>query len=123
MPGSRHSNQVCFPGGGVDAGETDLEAGIREVREEVGLDLLRPDCVYIGKSPINKYLYLRRGKKTYLSNLVFLSLDGLLPALSPELKNDTNPDSMPIPNSEVDLAWWVPYNIFFEDSKDIFVLS
>jgi 8-oxo-dGTP pyrophosphatase MutT (NUDIX family) len=33
-----HSGQVAFPGGKIDAGETPLEAALREAREEIGLE-------------------------------------------------------------------------------------
>jgi len=33
-----HPGQVAFPGGGIDAGETAVEAALREAREETGLD-------------------------------------------------------------------------------------
>ena len=39
--GGRWSGQVAFPGGHVEIGETDHDAVVREVREEVGLDLRR----------------------------------------------------------------------------------
>ncbi len=41
---NRHANQFAFPGGRVDHGETDLEAALRETREEIGLEL-PPDAV------------------------------------------------------------------------------
>ena len=40
--GSRWSGQVAFPGGHVEAGETDDEAVARECLEEVGLSLAAP---------------------------------------------------------------------------------
>jgi 8-oxo-dGTP pyrophosphatase MutT (NUDIX family) len=33
-----HPGQVAFPGGGIDAGETPVEAALREAEEETGLD-------------------------------------------------------------------------------------
>ncbi len=38
-PGDPWSGDVAWPGGRVEPGETDLQAAVREVREEVGLDL------------------------------------------------------------------------------------
>ena len=35
---NRHAGQFALPGGRRDAGETDLEAALRELREELGLD-------------------------------------------------------------------------------------
>lgn len=34
----KHSGQVAFPGGRIDAGETALEAALREAEEEIALD-------------------------------------------------------------------------------------
>jgi len=36
---NRHANQFAFPGGRIDAGETVVQAALRETREEIGLDL------------------------------------------------------------------------------------
>lgn len=36
--GHRHAGQISLPGGAIDAGETVVDAALREAREEVGLD-------------------------------------------------------------------------------------
>ena len=43
------SGDVALPGGGVEAGETDLEAAVRECREEVGLDLTKGGFEVLGQ--------------------------------------------------------------------------
>ena len=40
-----HSGQLAFPGGRIDAGETPLEAALRETREEIGLHLTEAEVV------------------------------------------------------------------------------
>lgn len=44
---SAHAGQFAFPGGRMDAGESAVEAGLREAREEVGLDL--PAAAVLGR--------------------------------------------------------------------------
>ena len=46
---SRWSGQVGFPGGHVESGETDAEAVVREVREEVGLNLKNGHYEFLGE--------------------------------------------------------------------------
>ena len=46
---SSHAGEVCLPGGKNDAFETDVEAALREAREEVGLT--RDDAVVLASLP------------------------------------------------------------------------
>jgi (d)CTP diphosphatase len=38
--------RVCFPGGGIDAGESQEEALVREMREELAADVVPVRCVW-----------------------------------------------------------------------------
>lgn len=53
-------------GGGVDAGETPLQAGLREVKEELGLTLSTKDLRFINKSKSN-----HRYKGDYYCNFLY----------------------------------------------------
>jgi hypothetical protein len=63
------------------------------------------------------FTYLKRGKKTYISNLVFLTLENLAEDLNSDY-DPTDVDNLPVPNSEVELAWWVPWSIFYKPLDD-----
>ena len=41
----RHAGQVAFPGGRIEAGESPVQAALREASEEIGLDPLEPDVL------------------------------------------------------------------------------
>jgi 8-oxo-dGTP pyrophosphatase MutT (NUDIX family) len=50
--GDRWSGHTALPGGRRDlTDDDDRAAAIRETKEEVGLDLTRPDCFYVGNLP------------------------------------------------------------------------
>lgn len=49
-----HPNEVEISvGGGVDAGETPAQATVREIKEELGLDITPEELHYIGKKKFN----------------------------------------------------------------------
>ena len=43
--------KVCFPGGAIEAGESQESAVIREMREELGMDVIPKKCVWRWDSP------------------------------------------------------------------------
>jgi 8-oxo-dGTP diphosphatase len=43
--------KVCFPGGGIEAGESQEAAVIREMREELGIAVKPMQCVWKWESP------------------------------------------------------------------------
>lgn len=97
----RHSGQIAFPGGKVDNDETDFEAVLREVDEEIGLNLRdSKKFACIGKLPRNFYCYPTSGGSLYLSSFVFLSLS---------LEDNIE---FKLSKSEVDSVFWVPLKEF-----------
>lgn len=63
--GDRWSGHVALPGGGRDPSDVDDRAvAIRETMEEVGLDLKRRDCFFVGNLP-ERVVTSTWGKKGY----------------------------------------------------------
>jgi len=48
--------QICFPGGGIEPGETEEEAVIREIQEEVGLAIKPLRKVFESVTPWNVHV-------------------------------------------------------------------
>ncbi len=54
------SQQWSLPGGGIHKKEQPLEGAIREIKEEVGLDIANQDIELVAEGE-----YIKRGKKAY----------------------------------------------------------
>jgi 8-oxo-dGTP pyrophosphatase MutT (NUDIX family) len=82
-----HRGEVSFPGGRLDAGETPVEAALREAHEEVGLDPSAPVVV---------------GELAHLNTIVSRSY--IVPVVS---VLDRRPELAP-QTGEVDRVFWTP---------------
>ena len=123
--GDRHSGQVAFPGGKNDEGESDIQAGLREVEEEIGLKMLgNPDYILLGKFPKNWFAYTKRGKQLKISLLVYFCLTNLTHLQNLE-ESPLNPKNMVLSKNEVESVWWVPFNYFFlkHDSSTLYQIT
>jgi 8-oxo-dGTP pyrophosphatase MutT (NUDIX family) len=71
-----HTGEVSFPGGRIDAGETALDAALREAAEEVGLEVseaavigqLAPIATLSASSSITPFVALLDGRPTLRAN-------------------------------------------------------
>ncbi len=80
----RHPGKWAFTGGAVDAGESSLEGAMREVNEELGIEVLPENM---------EYLISFKREKGFVD--VWL------------LKSDINEDDLKLQKEEVDMVKWV----------------
>lgn len=91
-PRDRWSGQVAFPGGRHAPQERDLDCAVREVYEEVGLDLVSERFALLGQL---RDRVVRIAKPFVMASFVFLQLD-------------TNPTDLHLAENEVAGAFWAP---------------
>ena len=101
-PGDPGSGDVAWPGGRLEAGESELQAAVREVREEIGVDLRSADGAWqlLGPLPDRPAVRTAGLPKLVVRAFVFLH-DERLPGSEPL------PPFKPVPR-EVSNVWWVP---------------
>jgi len=102
-PSDPWSGDVAFPGGRLNAGESELQAARREVLEEIGVDLT---CGWELLGPLDDRVAARRAgvPKLVVRPLVFLQSTGRLFHNEPPLA----PPPLTLQEKEVAAAWWVP---------------
>ncbi|KAI7865446.1 NUDIX hydrolase domain-like protein [Spinellus fusiger] len=93
------SGHVGFPGGKEEKNETDYETAVREVKEEVGLDLTTSDFASLGKLDCREIKTYENKLLMVLTPFVFLQLAQETPALT-------------LQSSEVTAVEWVPLSFF-----------
>eukprot|EP00752_Nemacystus_decipiens_P014755 g13137.t2 len=92
------SGHIALPGGRQEAGETELQAAVRECREEVGLSLTS-----------SRFELLGRLKDSRTST----SKDALTVSCFVFVQTDDSDLPLTIQASEVAFAWWIDTAIFY----------
>jgi len=92
------SGHIAFPGGQLDLNESDFDAVVREVKEEIGLDIFNNSLFYwLGRLPCQNLR--KKGKPLIVIPHVFIQLSLI-------------DEELTINREEVSAAWWVKVDIF-----------
>jgi len=95
------SGHICFPGGHQNPNETDFETAVRETEEEINLNLIHEDVLYLGR--LRDFIIYSWNQKPDMSVSSFVFL--LLNPSHSEIK--VNP-------KEIADYYWVPISYFFD---------
>ena len=96
-----HKGQVCYPGGHVDPSETDHQAVVREISEEINLDVSdKSKFASLGLLNERAHAYIKRSKVVTMSIYIFLQISIEDIVLKPSPK-------------EMSKAIWTPFNDFW----------
>lgn len=82
------NGRFCLPGGGIEPGESAAQAGVREVKEEVGLDVQITKLVGVYSSPDYLIHYADGNQYQYVSMLFEASIIGGKLGLSDEVSEN-----------------------------------
>ncbi len=90
------------PGGGVDPGETDAEAAVRELREETGLEVVEADLAgpFLERLAVHGY-----SDKVVDQTEVFVLVR--VPAFEVDTSGHTEEERLTV----VELRWWSPQEL------------
>ena len=110
-----HGGNIALPGGKLEKGEDAYQAVIREVYEEVGVDLVEQNCLYLGgfeESYINNSSLTR--SKEMMINVFGRFYSAFL---------NTSPDPVEVyyNRDEVDSYRWVSFGNFVDRTSEMFV--
>ncbi|CAO3641171.1 unnamed protein product [Cunninghamella blakesleeana] len=94
------SGHTALPGGKCEGNETDLDTAMREVKEEIGLELNSPDFIYLGKLDDKKIKSVTNEFMMILSPFVFLQVAPITPKLT-------------LQPTEIYATHWVSLNYLF----------
>lgn len=99
-------DRLVAPGGKLEPGESPVDAAVREVREEVGIEVLARDLVPIAEIA---YPFLDRPHVSQFSWAFTASVWAGEPRASAELEPQWYPlEAMPLERMWADAARWVP---------------
>ncbi|CAD8199881.1 unnamed protein product [Paramecium octaurelia] len=98
----QYSGEIAFPGGKCDNDETDLQAAIREVHEEVGINLNGLECYYVCRLSKNAFMKKLKNNKSLFCSAFVIAIN------DPQKMTD----HMRLSENEVQQAKWVKLSYF-----------
>lgn len=109
----RAKDKDCFPGlwdisvaGHTDSGETPIESAVREVKEEIGLDITPKQLEFGG---IRKFSQAIDGTNWYENEIGYIYF----------YKFDGNVNDLSMPDGEVEKVDFIPIDRFDKDVNDV----
>ena len=110
-PNDRWSGQMALPGGRQQAGETDYHTVVREVEEEVGLQLAASPSAAGGSSEV---LYIGRMSDRHINSYGKVKPLAVCPFIF--LLTTPNPPALRLDSKEVGAVVWTPLSYFTSEA-------